>query len=123
MSNALDVTMDQGSSLTHTFTLKTEANLPFDLTGYDARLQIRRTFGDTTVLVNCTLSNAKLVLTSAAGGILTLALAPADTSSIRFNALNDESLECVYDLEIQSALGKVYKPARGTFTLNREVTR
>lgn len=123
MSNILNITMDQGSTLIYDFTLKDENNAAFDLTGFDARLQVRRTYGDTSTLVSCTLANGKLVLSDAVAGELTLTLAPSDTSAIRFNAANDESLEAVYDLEIQSPASKVYKPARGTFTLNREVTR
>jgi hypothetical protein len=123
MSNTLDITMDQGSSLSYTFTLQGTSGSAFDLTGYDARLQVRKSYGDSAVQVNCTLANSKLVLTDASGGLLSLKLAPADTSSIRFPAKDDDTLTCVYDLELQSPAGTVYKPARGAFTLNREVTR
>lgn len=123
MSNIRNLVCDQGSTFTFIFNLKNDVGAAFNLTGYDARLQVRRTYGDTSTLINATLANSKLVLTNAVGGILTLTLAPSDTSSIRFNGVGDETLECVYDLEIQSSLGQVAKPARGTFTLNREVTR
>lgn len=120
MSNILNIAMDQGSSLRYTFTLIDQDNLPIDLTSYDARLQIRRTYGDTSVLVNCTLANNKL---SKLSNSVILNLLPTDTSLIRFNAREDDTLECVYDLEIISATGVVSKPAKGTFTINREVTR
>ena len=93
------------------------------LTGYDARLQVRKAYGASSTEINCTLANSKLVLTNAAGGVLTLELSPSDTSSIRFASANDDTLECVYDLELVSPSGRVYKPARGTFTIKREVTR
>ena len=123
MSNTLNIPMDQGSSLTYTFTLTDTGNSPFNLTGCDARLQVRKTFGATAIEINATLSNSKLVITNATGGVLTFNLVPADTTGIRFNNKDDDTLECVYDLEVQTAAGRVYKPARGTFTLNREVTR
>jgi hypothetical protein len=123
MSTQPDITIDQGSSLDVVFTIQQENSSAYDLTGYDARLQVRRTYGDTTALINCTLANSKLVLTDAVGGVLTLSLAPADTSSIRFNSKDDDTLDCVYDLEIQSVAGKVFKPAKGSFILAREVTR
>lgn len=123
MSNILDISIDQGSTKTITFNIKDSGGAAFILTGYDARLQVRRSLGDTNVLVNCTLANGKLVLTNAAGGVLTLVLGPSDTSSIRFNSVEDETLDCVYDLEIQSTLGEVAKPARGAFTITREITR
>ena len=118
--NTLNITTDQGSSLTYTFTLVDSTNAPFVLIGYDARLQIRRTYGSSIVLANCTLANSKLALGS---NTVVLTLAPTDTTAIQFNSKDDNSLDCVYDLEIVSPTGKTYKPARGTFTLNREVTR
>ena len=123
MSNQLDITMDQGSSLKYTFTLQTGGATSFDLTGYDARLQVRKNYGSTVTEINGTLMNGKLVFVNASAGILELNLLPTDTSAIKFLDKDDESLEMVYDLEVASPAGKVYKPARGTFTLNREVTR
>jgi hypothetical protein len=120
MSNIVNLSMDQGSSFTYTFTLANPDNSPFSVVGFDARLQVRASYGSTSTLINCTLANGKLTLGSAA---VTLVLAPDDTASIRFASKDDDSLEGVYDLEIVSPIGKVYKPAKGTFTLAREVTR
>lgn len=123
MDNILNITMDQGSSLDYSFYLQTEDGDPFNLSGYDVRMQVRKSYGSTSTEINATLANGKVALENAAGGHLKVVLLPSDTSSIRFNGVNDESLECVYDLEIISPVGQVWKPARGTFTLNREVTR
>lgn len=123
MSNLLNIAIDQGSSLVYTFTLQNDDASPYVLTGFDARLQVRRTYGDTSVLINCTVANGKLVLTNPTLGILTLVLTPADTSSIRFNNKDDDALECVYDLELIRPDGRVYKPAKGAFVISREVTR
>ncbi len=123
MSNQLNINIDQGSTLNFQFNLQDPAGDPYNLTGYEARLQVRRSFGATAVEINCTLQNGKLVLTNAAEGALTLVLAPSDTSSIRFNNKEDDTLDCVYDLEVQSPSGRVYKPAKGSFTISREVTR
>jgi hypothetical protein len=123
MSNIINLVADQGSSLTQTFTLKDVDGLAFNLTGFDARLQVRKTYGATAAEINATLANSKLALTNAVGGVLTWTISPSDTTGIRFNEKDDDSLELVFDLEVISAAGKVYKPARGTITLNREVTR
>ena len=125
MENILNIEMDQGSTLEYVFTLTDDQvpAAPVDLTALDARLQVRRTYGATSTVINCTLANGKLEKTNDIGGVLTLKLAPADTSTIRFNDVEDDTLECVYDLELQDADGKVYKPAKGTFTFYREVTR
>lgn len=123
MSAILNFQVDQGSSMTYTFNLKQVNGEPFNLTDIDARLQVRRSYGATKVLINCTLANGKLVIVNAALGMLAWVIAPNDTSPLLFDAKEDESMETVYDLELQSASAKVYKPAKGTLTLNREVTR
>lgn len=122
MSNVKNIVLDQGSSYTYTFTLTDGMGAVFNLTGYDARMQVRRTYGDSTILLNATVANAKLAINTVLGTV-TLDIAPADTNTIRFNEKDDDTLECVYDLEIVSSTGRVYKPAKGTFTLNREVSR
>jgi hypothetical protein len=121
MTNTKDITVDQGSSLTYVFTLLDSNGAPFSLTSFDARLQVRRSFGATSTLINCTLANSKLTIT--APNIITLKLLPTDTSTIRFNAVEDDTLDAVYDLEIITPTLDVFKPARGAFTINREVTR
>ncbi len=122
MNNVLNITCDQDSTLEYTFTLQNTDLTPFVLTGFDARLQVRKTYGGNAV-INATLSNTKLEIVDVFIGTLRLVLLPADTSGTSFANHDDDSLECVYDLEIISPDSKVYKPARGTFTLNREVTR
>jgi hypothetical protein len=122
MSNTVNITVNQGTSLPYTFTLTYLNNSVYDLTGYDARLQVRRTYGDTTWLINCTVANGKLTINATAGTI-TWHIIPSDTMSIRFNNKDDDTLDCVYDLEITAPTGDIYKPAGGTLTINREVTR
>ena len=124
MSNIKDFdSIDQGSTIFIAFTMRYEGEFPINLTGYDARLQVRRSYGDTTALINATLANGKIVWVNAAQGTLELRLEPSDTSGIRFNNKDDATLDLVYDLELMSPFGKVIKPAKGAITLNREVTR
>lgn len=121
MSNIVDFEMDQGTTYTRRFTLKNEDGTPFDLTGFDARMQVRKSYGAPgSPLINCTTQNGKLVLSP---GMVTLHLAPGDTEPIKFASAEDASLETVYDLEIISPDMQVVRPAKGTLTLNREVTR
>lgn len=117
-----EITVDQGSTFEHTFTFTVDGD-PYDITGFDARMQIRRTYGDTNVIWNGTLANSKLVLVSPANGVLKVVFAAGDFVSTRFNNVNDDTLECVFDLELIDLSNKVHKPARGTVTINREVTR
>lgn len=120
--NIRNITMDQGSTYSYTWTLTDKNNAVFDLTGYDARLQVRANYGSTSTLINATLPNGKLSIDTVAGTV-TLRLTPTDTSSIRFPAINDDTFDCVYDLEIISFAGEVAKPSKGTFTISREITR
>lgn len=123
MSNTLNIEMDQGSTLEYTFTLRTISNDPVNITGFDARLMVRKTYGSANAEITATIANSKLTVVDAANGILKLTLTPDDTRLIRFANRNDDTLECVYDLEIITPTSKVYKPARGNFTIRREVTR
>lgn len=121
--NTLDISMDQGSSLNYLFTLKNTHGDPIDITGYDVRMQIRKSYGSSNVSINCTLANNKVSISDAANGVVGLHLQPTDTALIRFNAPEDDTLECVYDLEMSTPGGVTFKVAKGTFTINREVTR
>lgn len=123
MSNQLDITMDQGSTLVYTFNLKNADGTSFNLTAFEPRLQVRKTYGASKVEVDAKLGEGLAVVGDPANGVLKLELDPIKTAGITFTNKDDESLEAVYDLEIQSESGRVYKPARGTFTLTREVTR
>lgn len=116
------LTVDQGSTFEHTFTFTVNGE-PYDITGFDARMQIRRTYGDTSTVWNGTLANGKLVMVDTAAGKLKIVFAPNDFTSTRFNEKDDDTLECVFDLELIDLGGRVRKPARGTVTIYREVTR
>jgi len=123
MSNQLNISMDQGSSLDYRFTIKSASGAAYNLIGHNAQLQVRRSYGDVATVLDCTQGNGRLIYTDAANGQMVLTLSPTDTSSIRFNSRDDDALECVYDLEITRPDGRVFKPAKGVFTFYREVTR
>lgn len=119
--STFDFTIDQGSTSTVDFII-TENGLPFDLTGFSADLMARKSYGAGTTVINASTTNNKLSVDIPNGKIV-MTLVPADTTSITFASVNDESVDVVYDLEIKNLAGQVYKPARGTITINREITR
>lgn len=88
---------------------------PVDLTGYTARMQIRATLEDATVLVSLTTENGGITLGATAGTIALLITAAATTLLTFSNA--------VYDLEIISAGGIVTRLLSGNIILSKEVTR
>lgn len=119
----LEINIDQGSTFEHTFTF-TNGGLPYDLSNYDARLMVRKTYGASTPVYSGTIANGKLVYVNASIGQLKIIFTPSDTTDIKFASADDSTLDCVFDLEIQHSIsGKVHKPASGTIVLNREVTR
>lgn len=90
--------------------------LPYDLTGFSASMQIRRTIDSTSPQITLTSDNGRIEMQP--GGMdnaLRLYLDPEDTSIIETDG--------VYDIEIQDGGGDIQRILRGTVTLSREVTR
>lgn len=116
------ITIEQGSSVEITFSL-TRNGTPFNITGYDLRLQVRDTYSSSSAVINATLANGKLAIIDATNGQFKFVLTPTDTTSIAPSKFIDGTYEAVYDSEIVSPTGVVYKGSKGTFTIKREVTR
>jgi hypothetical protein len=89
-------------------------NLPVDLTGYTALMQVRQ-FTDSSVTVELSTSNGKIVITPALGQIA-LTLTAAQTTAISAN-------NYLYDLNLTSPSGNVYKILQGAFTVVNSVTQ
>lgn len=117
-----NIIMMQGTSFDLSFTITTASNDPFDLTGFDARFQVRKSYGAKTE-VNGTLANGTIVIANPTTGVMQLVLQATDTSSITFASTDDESIDMVYDLELISPTNLTFRPTRGTFTMIREVTK
>jgi hypothetical protein len=120
MTNIKNITIDQGSTYAYTFTLLDTDGAVFDLSGFTARAQVRRSYGNTSAIIDATTENAQLVI---ALNTIIWFFTPDETKGIKFANKEDDTLEAFYDLEIVSSLGKVYKPSKGTFIINREITR
>jgi hypothetical protein len=117
------IQVDQGSYFEHTFVI-TENDNPFDLDLYTARMQIRRSYGNTSTIYSATLANGKLVKVSPSLGQLKVIFSAEDFASTQFGNKEDDTLEGVFDLEIEEiSTAKVYKIAAGSVTIYREVTR
>ena len=91
----------------------------FDLTGYTARMQIRRTVDNSTPMLS-------LVSPTASGNGITVMDGANNAISINITAATTATLETsgVYDLEIiKTSTGAVSRLIQGTITLSLEVTR
>ena len=96
----------------------------FDLSGFTARMHIRRTIDSETPMITLTTENGRIAINPNIAGTPTknneiaLSITAADTT-----AISTTSTSGVYDLEIISAGGTVSKVIRGDVTLIPEVTR
>lgn len=88
--------------------------LPFNLSNYTARMQVRRNVEASTVDIELTTANSGIALETNQTGEIVLTMTNSQTA-----ALTDSG---VYDLEIISNTGIVSRVIQGTFTLDLEVT-
>lgn len=88
--------------------------VPVNLTGYQAFMQVRKDYLDSTVLVELTTSNSRITLGGTAGTIALL-LTASETQALTRSG--------VYDLEIISSGGDQTRVIQGEFRLNLGVTR
>ena len=91
----------------------------FDLTGYTARMQIRRTIDSDTPMVSLTsptVSGNGITVMDGANNAISINITDATTSLVDSSGL--------YDLEIiKTSTGQVSRLLQGTVTLSREVTK
>jgi hypothetical protein len=106
---------EQGSTFTRTVTVKDNAGTVRDLTGFTAKMQVRRDIEDSTVIIELSTSNGGISITSATGGIMQLSLSSTQTAAL--------TLGGVYDLELVNSSGAIERLLRGEFVLDKEVTR
>jgi hypothetical protein len=109
-----DITCEQGATFTLTLQWLDENEVAVDLTGYTARMHVRKTVKSSTTLIELTTANNRIVLTPLTGTI-DLVLTATETAGLTDGG--------VYDLELVSPGGVVQRILEGKFTLSREVTR
>jgi hypothetical protein len=112
MSGKYNIVAKQGATFSKTFTVSNDGT-PWDLTSYSGRMQVRRSFSDSTKLVdlvsptNITLSNV---------GVIAVTITASVMSTVPAG-------RWLYDLEVQSAGGEVYRLLEGRFAVTPEVTK
>lgn len=110
-----NITIEQGATFQLNLLWKDSLNAPINLTGYTARMQVRKKHSDPVKLLDFTTENGAITLGGAAGTIVITGLA----------TLTDDvpAKPCVYDLELVSAGGFVTRLIEGSVTVTPEVTR
>lgn len=123
LAGTYNITCQQGATFSRFITMKyPDPNSPpsdptyllYDLTGYEARMQVRRTVDSTSVLVSLSTDDGSIVL-GGEDGTIEITIAAEDTALLTSSG--------VYDLEIISDAGVVSRVLQGEWRLSPEVTR
>ena len=113
--------IEQGADLNRVLNPKASDGSPIDLTDYSARMKMRETVDNATVIDDLTTANGRITLQdytqdSQTFWRLILHFPNATTSAYTFKT-------CVYDLEIIDGSDIVTRMLEGVITLSKEVTR
>ena len=110
-----DFTLEQGATFNKQLVWK-ENGTPLDLSGYTARMQVKKTPKSTTNILDLTTSNGGIVI-DGANGKVTLIVSATDSAALKAGSY-------VYDLELEeTATSDVTRLLQGCFEINAEVTK
>lgn len=106
-----DINIDQGSSFSSTINVKDANGLPFDLDGYSARGQIRKSYASLTAI-----NFSTVVLAPTTLGQVGVSLTSAVTKTLKAGRY-------VFDVEIYNISNDVIRIAEGQVNVSPSVTR
>lgn len=110
-----NIVIEQGATFQLNLTWKDADGNPINLTGYDARMQVRKRYTSTTPMLSFSVTGGEIVLGGAAGTIaITGAATVTDDITDKYG---------VWDLELISGGGIVYRLLEGSAEIRPEVTR
>lgn len=110
MATKSNLVIDQGSDFATTVTLTTDTGAVYDLTDFQTRGQMRKSYTSSTA------HDFTVSVANSATGEITITL-DANTSS------NMTAGRYVYDIEIESSGGDITRVLEGVVNLTPEVTR
>lgn len=110
-----NITIEKGATFRITFTWRDSDGDLVDLTGYTARMQIRRSISYATADVSCTTENSKIALGDALGTVQ-ITIPASETEDLAFTT-------GVYDLELIDADDFITRLVEGSVAIKPEVTR
>lgn len=118
-------TIEQGATTSFEIQYKNSSNVPYNLTGYSGRMQLRQTVDSSTVLLTLSSSlnadgtglnfSGSNGTTTQASGSIGVFISAVTSSLLSFDS-------AVYDLELVSG-SVVTRLLEGTVKLSKEVTR
>lgn len=126
MADTYDIQADQGADLDLDFIWLDDFGVVKDLTGYSARMMIRKDVFDVNPLLSFTTPIGGLTISPTLGKT-TLKITAAQTAALQVTALDlgvqNWRTSWVYDLELVDPAGLVTRLVQGRFNMNAEVTR
>lgn len=105
-----NLVFDEGADLPLNIVWRDDSNTLIDLTGYSARMKLKNTI-DGDIVIDW----SNYLTLGGTNGTIDLNVPASATIDIGF-------LDGVYDLEVESSNGAVYKVLRGKVLINPEVT-
>lgn len=115
MAGRYDILCEQGATLVRTLSVKDDTGLPVVLTGYSARMQVRRTHEAKTAVVELSSANGRITIV-ANSGTVGLGLTDEITSTLPVGTF-------VYDLVLTDSSGAAMRLIEGKFIVAAGVTR
>lgn len=112
MARRLDFKIDQGTD--YHFSIRLPSEQGIDLTGYEAAMQIKAAIREAKAAATLTTRNGRIMLEPETGKIW-LMIPNRVTAALPAG-------ECVYDLELMSAGGKIYRVLEGKIFVSAGVT-
>ncbi|NBW68497.1 MAG: hypothetical protein EBR47_07405 [Betaproteobacteria bacterium] len=113
-ASTYDIAAEQGTNYAATLTYANSSGTAINITGYSARMQVRRSAGSSSAVL--TLTNASGITLGGAAGTVAIAIPAAALAVVAAG-------NYVYDLELVSGAGVVTKLISGDFIVTGEVTR
>ena len=113
-----DITLEQGATFDKTLTWQDSSTDPataINLTGYTAKMEIRKKYTDAAAQV--TLTHASGITLGGAAGTIRIILSNTFTSSL------PADFSGVYDLELTSGAGIVTRLVQGSVSVSPEATK
>lgn len=110
-----NIVIQQGANFALNVTAKNDDGSIKDLTGYTAKMQVRITPTDNTILLEASSANGRITI-NAPGGIVMVAVGADVTTGLNWNV-------AYYDIEITTGATNVFRIVEGFATFSREVTK
>lgn len=109
----IDMTILQGKTIN--FTVIWGGGTPINVTGFDAKMQLRKSVSDEEPVVEFSVSNSRVTI-GTTNGQINFSMTAADSAAL-------EPSQGVYDIEVTDASGNVYQVQSGRYNILQSVTR